>query len=70
MSCYVVIITVAIPNKPDTENPHVDIDSTPSRRIDVEQRVFVLERCFRKISSYQYSDPHVKDKTVSGPSYL
>ena len=23
-----------------------------------------------KMSSYQYKDPHVKDKTVSRPSYL
>ena len=23
-----------------------------------------------KMSSYEYSDPHVKDKTVSQPSYL
>ena len=23
-----------------------------------------------KMSSYQYTDPHVKDKTVSRPSYL
>ena len=23
-----------------------------------------------KMSSYQYRDPHVKDKTVSRPSYL
>ena len=24
----------------------------------------------KKMSSYQYSDPHVKDKTVVRPSYL
>ena len=38
-----------------------------------ELRSIMLESGGRlniKMSSYQYRDPHVKDKTVSRPSYL
>ena len=47
-------------------HPQFDTDPICGNRQDAQP----WGRLNIKMSFYQYRDPHVKDKTVSGPSYL